>query len=89
MCSSDLDALIGVVSLIFSCVKEEDDAKEEDCMEEDCMEEDDDVKEDEVKEDDFALEDNYVKEDNLLVEEDDGRTFQRIFVPFQDYGIDY
>ena len=53
------------------------------------MEEDDDVKEDEVKEDDFALEDNYVKEDNLLVEEDDGRTFQRIFGPFQDYGIDY
>ena len=52
-------------------------------MEEDCMEEDDDVKEDEVKEDDFVL------EDNLLVEEDDGRTFQRIFVPFQDYGIDY
>ena len=46
-------------------------------MEEDCMEEDDE------------LEDNYVKEDNLLVEEDDGRTFQRIFVPFQDYGIDY
>lgn len=48
------------------------------------MEEDDDV-----KEEDYVLEGNDVKEDNLLVEEDDGRTFQRIFVPFQDYSIDY